>query len=88
MPKRDEYFDTEAVVKRLDAILNVLLSLPKPDGKTMSLLRRVEILSSSGFRNVEIANILGVSQVHVGVMINRLREVARRPRRGSRSSRR
>jgi len=38
------------IVKRLDVLLNVILSLPSSDGKQLSMLKRVELLSSAGTR--------------------------------------
>ena len=71
---KKEFSNSEGIVKRLDAILNVLLSTPTSEGKSFSMLRRVELLSASGLRNVEIAEILGATQVSVGVMINKLKK--------------
>jgi len=76
--------DSVDIAKRLDVLLNVILSLPSTDGKQLSMLKRVELLSSAGaevdgktdplLRNVEIARILGVSPAFVAVMLNRLRK--------------
>jgi hypothetical protein len=78
------------IVKRLDVLLDVILSLPSSDGKQLSMLKRVELLSSAGIdvggktdpllRNVEIARILGVSPVFVAVMMNRLRKKVKKKR--------
>jgi DNA-binding MarR family transcriptional regulator len=79
--KSNEGQQQEPLLKRLDAILNVLLHLPQSEGKSPSMLRRVEILSSSGLRNVEIAKILGISQPAVGVMLDRLRKKSKKKKR-------
>jgi hypothetical protein len=73
MQNQNKDFDSRAITARLDALLNVLLSLPGSDGKTLPTSKKVAILSSSGLRNVEIAKILGISQVNVAVVIDRLR---------------
>jgi hypothetical protein len=84
MSKKKETADFADVAKRLDVLLNVILSLPSGDGKQLSMLRRVELLSSAGtdaqgkpdplLRNLEIARILGVSPGFVAVMMNKLRK--------------
>ncbi len=66
--------DNADVVKRLDAILNALLERPVPEGKRLSMMKRIEILNSSGLRNIEIARILGVTPANVGVMLNLMRK--------------
>ena len=65
--------DTGDVVRRLDAILNTLLEMPTAEGKKIPVMKRVEILNASGLRNVEIARILGVNPISVGVVLNRLK---------------
>ncbi len=62
------------VVRRLDAILNAVLRLPAREGKVLSMQHRVKILHDMGFRNSEIARILGRSQFYVGVVISDLRK--------------
>jgi hypothetical protein len=84
MPTKKENSDFADVVKRLDVLLNLILSLPTRDGKQLSMLRRVELLTSAGtdvrgktdplLRNLEIALILGVSPGFVAVMMNKLRK--------------
>ena len=85
MPTKKETPDFAEIVKRLDVLLNLILSLPtRPDGKQLSMLKRVELLSSTGtdvrgktdplLRNLEIARILGVSPGFVAVMMNKLRK--------------
>jgi hypothetical protein len=90
MPPTNESREFENLIKRLDVLLNVILSLPAADGKQLSLLKRVELLSSSGvekanqpqplLRNIEIARILGISPDHVGVLMNTLRKKAKQPK--------
>ena len=64
----------EDVVKRLDAILNVLLRIQLADNKSFRVRDKVRILHNLGFRNREIAQTLGISQLHVGNVINELRK--------------
>ena len=90
MVTKKETTNSVEIVKRLDVLLNVILSLPSSDGKQLSMLKRVELLSSAGtdvggktdplLRNVEIARILGVSPVFVAVMMNRLRKRVKKKR--------
>lgn len=82
---------SDEIVKRLDVLLSLIVSLPTSEGKPRTLLKQVELLSGSGteegkqqqplLRNVEIARILGISQVHVGVLMNKLRKRTKRSRR-------
>ncbi|MGD0177863.1 MAG: hypothetical protein ABSA50_06985 [Candidatus Bathyarchaeia archaeon] len=90
MATKKASFDFEDVVKRLDILLSVILSLPTSDDRKLTLLQRVELLSSAGteddqqqeplLRNVEIARILGISPNHVGVLMDKLRKKAKRPK--------
>jgi hypothetical protein len=75
------------IVKRLDALLSILLSLPNGDNKQLTLLKRAELLSTAGvekngqqqplLRNVEMARILGISQDHLGLLMHKLRKKAK-----------
>jgi len=78
--EKKELSESEEIVKRLDAILNVLLQQPTADGKKISMLSKVEILKRSGLRNVEIAKILGLKPVTVGVVLNYLRKKGKKPK--------
>jgi hypothetical protein len=87
MTAKKQNSDYRDIVKRLDVLLNVILSLPTSDGKQLPMLKRVELLSSARtnddqplLRNVEIAQILGVSPPFVGVMMNRLRKRTKKKR--------
>jgi len=63
-----------ALTKRLDALINVLLETARPEGKPISVMERVRILSDAGLRPVEIAQILGISSTHVNVNLHDLRK--------------
>jgi hypothetical protein len=71
--------DFSAIVKRLDAILAVLLDTPIPaEGKKLSMMKRIELLNTVGLRNVEIAEIMGLKPVTIGVVLNHLRKKAKK----------
>ena len=80
--RKDVQADTSDVVKRLDAILNTLLEMPASEGRQLSLLKRVQILNSSGLRNIEIAKILGLTPTHVSVVIDTIRKRSGKTRKG------
>ena len=64
-----------ALMKRLDAIINVLLETAKaPDGKELKVIDKVRMLSDAGLRPVEIARIMNVSVNQVGVTLSDLRK--------------
>jgi hypothetical protein len=87
MPTKEEPQEFENVTKRLDILISVVLSLMTAEGKPLSLLKQVDLLSSPGsenrtkplLRNVEIARILGISPNHVGVLMDKLRKKSKRP---------
>ena len=65
--------DTELVLKRLDAIISVLLETSRPAGKEIQMSERIRILYNAGLRPIEIARILGISATNVNVRLNELR---------------
>ena len=73
-PIRPKETTLEDVVRRLDALLNVTLRLQLADGKSFTIRDKVRILHKMSFRNREIAQILGITQIHVGNVINELRK--------------
>jgi len=80
MPRREETdSDSSDIVKRLDAILAVLLDRPEfSEGKKLTMRKRVEILNAVGLRNIEIAKILGLKQTTVAVVLNYLRKKSKK----------
>lgn len=66
--------DQEEVVKRLDAILSVLLETNRPGGKEIPMARRVKILYEAGLRPVEISRILGWGLSSITSEIARIRK--------------
>lgn len=66
-----ENSETSAVVRRLDAVLAVLLELIDEEGKKASITRRVKLLHLAGLKPSEIARIVGKTSVYVSVVIGR-----------------
>jgi len=62
------------LVKRLDALINVLLETARPDGKELRVMDKVRILSGAGLRPIEIARIMGISVNQVNVNLHALRK--------------
>jgi len=69
--------DTQLLMKRLDAIINVLLETARPNGEEITVRDKVRILASIGLRPIEIARILGIGVTHVGVELHKLRKSKR-----------
>ena len=63
--------ETTAVVRRLDAVLAVLLELIDEDTKKASITRRIKLLHLAGLKSSEIARIVGKTSVYVSVVIGR-----------------
>jgi hypothetical protein len=88
MVTKKESYDFADVVKRLDVLLGVILSLPTSDNKELTPLKRVQLLSRAGgennqkplLRNIEIAQILGISPNYVGVLMDKLRKKGKKKR--------
>ena len=63
--------DTKDVLRKLDAILAVLLESIDEEEKKISMTKRINILHTSGLRPSEIARILGKTQTYVNVVLGR-----------------
>jgi DNA-binding CsgD family transcriptional regulator len=61
-------------MKRLDALLNIILETTKLNDKELRVMDKVRMLSGSGLRPVEIARILGISVNQVNVNLHALRK--------------
>jgi hypothetical protein len=73
MPKKNLGRDEE-LVKRLDTIITVLLETARPEGKELSIMEKIGILSKAGLRPVEISKILGTSVNYVNVVLTYIRK--------------
>ena len=62
------------LMKRLDALINVLLETARPDGKELKVIEKIRILWNAGLRPIEIARILGISVNQVNVNLHALRK--------------
>lgn len=63
----------EEIVKRLNAIIKILLETSRPGGKEISKIQRIQILYDAGFRPIEISEILGWSPTSVTSEITKIR---------------
>jgi hypothetical protein len=70
--------ETSAVVRRLDAVLAILLELIDEESKKASITRRITLLHLSGLKPSEIARIVGKTSVYVNVVIGRQRSPKKR----------
>jgi hypothetical protein len=69
----DQSLEVKEIVKRLDAILNVLLESSPAEGKKLPMSRRVQLLYQAGLRPSEIARILGKTPTYVTVELTRIK---------------
>lgn len=60
-----EKFDVKPLVKRLDAIINLLFEAMEREGKKWKLRERIVLLHSVGLQPVEIAKILNTSSNYI-----------------------
>ncbi len=65
--------ELKEIVKRLDAILNVLLESSPAEGKKLPMSRRVQLLYQAGLRPSEIARILGKTPSYIAVELSRIK---------------
>jgi DNA-binding MarR family transcriptional regulator len=66
--------DLRQLVKRLDALINLLLETADPKGKGLAVSKKIEILDTAGLRPVEISQILGLTLSNVTTQLTRLRK--------------
>ncbi len=64
----------EPLVKRLDAMINILFSTSSLEGGGVPMSKRIEMLNSCGLRPVEISDILGRNQEYVNKELSRIRK--------------
>ncbi len=62
------------LIKRLDAIINVLLETARPNDKALKVIDKTRILWNAELRPIEIARILGISVNQVNVNLHELRK--------------
>jgi len=61
------------VIRRLDAVLAVLLETGSAEGKRISMAKQVEVLDRAGLKPAEIGRILRKTRAYVNVELHRLR---------------
>lgn len=64
----------QQVVRRLDALINVLFETGGKDGIPMPMVRRITILHNAGMRPVEISKILGKKITYINNQLSRMRK--------------
>jgi hypothetical protein len=63
--------DIREVIRKLDAILAVLLESMVEDEKKVSITKRIWLLHTSGLKPSEIARILGKTPTYVNVVLGK-----------------
>jgi hypothetical protein len=66
--------EQKKIVKRLNAIIKILLETNRPGGKEIPIIQRIRILYEAGLRPVEISEILGWGPTSVTSVITRIRK--------------
>jgi len=63
----------EEVIRRLDALINVLLETAGKNGIPVPMVTRIRILHESGMRPVEISKVLGKKMAYVTKELSRIK---------------
>ena len=71
--RRNREQETWQIVKRLDAIIKILLETAELKGKPLPISERIEMLYAAGLRPVEISKILGKTTSHITAQLTRIR---------------
>ena len=71
--RRNREQETWQIVKRLDAIIKILLETAELKGKPLAISERIEMLYAAGLRPVEISKILGKTTSHITAQLTRIR---------------
>lgn len=82
---RKEYQEWQ-LVKRLDAIINILLETAESGGKPLSISKRIELLDSAGLRPIEISKLIGKTLTYVTSELTRIRKLRHREQRLGRTA--
>jgi len=77
-PKSVDRDEMVQIVKRLDAIINVLLETSKIEGKPLPAVARIRLLYTAGLRPIEISRILGKPLANVTAQIAMMRKTRSR----------
>jgi len=64
----------EEVVRRLDALINILLETAGKNGTPVPMVTRIRILHESGMRPVEISKVLGKKIGYITKELSRIRK--------------
>jgi hypothetical protein len=72
-------------VRRLNAIINLLIETAELEGKPLSMSKRIELLSAAGLRPIEISQLLSRTPGYVTKELTVMRKS--RSKRGSRAPR-
>jgi hypothetical protein len=67
----------QELVKRVEALIVVLLETARPNGKPLPVKDRVRILSAAGLRPTEIAGLLRITPQNVSVVLYEIRKEKR-----------
>jgi len=72
--KREREQETLQIVKRLDAVINILLETAELKGKPLSMSKRIEMLNAVGLRPIEISKILDKTLSYITAELTRIRK--------------
>lgn len=72
--RREREQETWQIVKRLNAIINILLETAELEGKPLSISKRIEMLDAAGLRPIEISKILGKTLSYTTTQLTRIRK--------------
>jgi hypothetical protein len=67
--------DHQDIVKRLDALINVIFETGGKNGTAVQMVTRIRILHQAGMRPVEISKILGKKVAYINKELSRMRKV-------------
>lgn len=64
----------EEVIRRLDALINVLLETAGKNGIPVPMVKRIRILHESGMRPVDISKVLGKKMSYITKELSRIKK--------------
>lgn len=78
---KDTSTELREIVKRLDALISIMLELNTIREKELTITDKIKILYGVGLRPVEIAEILNITLTNVSVQLHRMKKKERMKKR-------